>query len=148
MTLGSPSKTAAPLALALLLAACDDTTFLTGGAEPVSGEGWCGVTSIFDGSCNAACHSAAASLGELDLETDPHAALVDVPSTYPGRTLVVPGDPDGSFLMIKLEGTQAAGEGTPMPQSGALSTEALELVRQWIADGATLDCGAGETGLP
>jgi hypothetical protein len=117
----------------VLLAGCDDHLFpaLAGS----SGSDWCG---ILDESC-VSCHSAAGKAGGLDLETDAHAALVDVASSA-GPVLVVPGDPDASFLMAKLEGELAAGQGGPMPPSGPLPAEQIELIRQWIADGATAEC--------
>lgn len=120
---------------------CDDTIFPAQVAEPVGGEGYCAVTALFDANC-VACHSAGAVTGGLDLETDPRAALVDQPSAnYPDRTLVVPGDPDASFLVVKVEGTQDADEGGSMPPGSSLDADSLAILRDWIADGATIDCG-------
>ncbi len=48
---------------------------------------------------------------------------------------VEPGDPDNSYLIHKLEGTQAVGD--RMPQGGPfLDEETIGDIRQWIADGA------------
>lgn len=127
--------------IALLLFACDDTTFPPppGGGTP-TGVGWCGVRETFDAEC-VTCHSAAAALGGLDLETDPHAAIVGVESAgSPGRTLVVVGDADGSLLFRKLAGTQAGDEGGLMPPTGQVSDAVLDLFRDWIEAGADEVC--------
>lgn len=127
----------------LLLSACDDTIFPApshGGGGEVVGEGYCAVQSILGSQC-VACHSAGGHAGGLDLETDAHAALVGVASSlYPDRTLVVAGAPDASFLYTKVTGAQAASDGTPMPPSAGLSAEDAEILRAWIADGATAEC--------
>lgn len=115
-----------------------------------SDQGWCAVQGIFNSQC-VSCHSAAGHLGDLDLETDPYAALVGVPSaSYPGRTLVVAGDSANSFLLVKMLGEQSADEGSVMPTSGALPAEKTALVEAWISAGATSDCTdpGGDTGAP
>ena len=66
------------------------------------------------------------------------AALVGRPSVQkPGETLVIPGDPDNSYLVKKLDG--AAGiVGLRMPRNnGPFLTEGQMLViRRWIREGA------------
>jgi hypothetical protein len=57
--------------------ACDDTLFPSNGTDTPVTDGWCGVRSVFNNTC-VSCHSAGAALGGLDLETDPHAAIVGV----------------------------------------------------------------------
>lgn len=63
-------------------------------------------------------------------------ALVGVASLeVPGLQRVKPGDPDNSYLIDKLEGTQAVGArmpfgGPPLPQT------TIDQIRAWIADGA------------
>ena len=48
---------------------------------------------------------------------------------------VVPGDPDASFLIQKLNGTQTLGN--RMPDGGPyLTTATVNVIRQWIQDGA------------
>lgn len=67
-----------------------------------------------------------------------YAALVGRPSVQkPGSTFVVPGDPDNSYLVQKLEGT-AGIVGLRMPRNaGPFLTEGQMLViRRWIKDGA------------
>ncbi len=131
----------------LALAACTDPTAPadkgdSGGTE----EGFCGVQSILASQC-VACHSASGLAGGLDLQTDAHAALVGVPSSlYAGRTLVVAGDPDGSFLLAKLAGTQTGSEGGIMPPGGALPDADVAVVRAWIEAGATEACETPDSG--
>lgn len=56
----------------------------------------------------------------------------------PGNTLVIPGDPDNSYLVRKLEGGPDIA-GDQMPPGGALDAERLQLVRDWIEAGALDD---------
>ena len=84
------------------------------------------------------CHGAYRS-GDLDLLPDvSYDQLVGVPATIAsGTARVVAGDPGASFLVHKLRGTLAAGEGSRMPLVGApLSDDEIALVEAWIAGGA------------
>ncbi len=63
-------------------------------------------------------------------------AVVDRPSGCGGRVYVVPGDPDQSYLMDKVEGRPGIC-GRQMPYlRPPLTTSEMELLRKWIADGA------------
>jgi len=64
------------------------------------------------------------------------AALVGVPSLQePSFDRVEPGDPDASYLIHKLEGTQTIGD--RMPQGGPFLDQAtIDEIRAWIAAGA------------
>ena len=64
------------------------------------------------------------------------AAIVSVPSTeVPSLFRIAPGDPDNSYIIQKLEGTQAVG--AQMPLGGPpLAQDTIDFVRQWITDGA------------
>lgn len=67
-------------------------------------------------------------------------ALVNVPSAVlPDQTLVIPGDADGSYLILKLE--DAIGiVGSPMPPPiGNLPPDKIEMFREWIDAGAAND---------
>lgn len=129
------------IALAWALGGCDDELFgKPGGGEPVATdlEGFCAVQAVFAARCNA-CHGTSAT-GGLDLATDPAAALINHPAaTDAALTLVVPGDPDASFLWAKVSGTQADGQGGVMPPGG-LAADEQEIIRAWIADGADTAC--------
>jgi hypothetical protein len=86
--------------------------------------------------CTASgCHGSA-SQGGLDLR--PSAAygeLVDVAAQGEAKILVIPGDAQNSYLVIKLEGRQSFG--SQMPEGGTpLDNIDLTNVRNWITQGA------------
>jgi len=87
------------------------------------------------------CHNTgnAAVAGGLNLTgTGAYAALVNAPSRdKPGAIRVIPGDPDGSYVIQKLEGASGI-VGQRMPQSGPpfLTPGQIAIIRRWIADGA------------
>lgn len=115
----------------------------TGGTTPSTDDGFCAVRRAFTRSC-LLCHDADSAQGGLDLETDPVAATVNVPSATHGVVLVAPGDPQGSLLYRKVSGTVLAGEGAEMPPNGADPAVAAA-VEAWIAAGATEACGTSGT---
>lgn len=111
------------------------------------------IRTIFDTYCTASCHTTADALGGLVLEgtdADVYNALVmkepvnGIAKTK-GDVLVMPGYPEKSFLLRKLNKNGwedhpnmllAAGEGDPMPQGfSSLKDEEVELIRQWILFG-------------
>ena len=55
----------------------------------------------------------------------------------PGEVLVIPGDPDNSYLIKKLEGASDI-VGVRMPRSNGpfLSEGQMRVIRRWIAEGA------------
>lgn len=66
-------------------------------------------------------------------------SLVNVPSGESPLVRVKPGKPDESYLVQKIEGTQAEvhGKGLQMPiDSGPLSREEIAMIRAWITEGA------------
>jgi hypothetical protein len=56
----------------------------------------------------------------------------------PEMALVEPGDPDASYLWLKLQHRAAEGKGMPRTLTGTkkLRPTELELYRRWIEDGA------------
>lgn len=91
---------------------------------------------VFTPICTA-CHAgAAAPLGLRLDEGASYAMLVGVASVQvPELLRVAPGNPDGSYLVHKIEGTAAVG--SRMPLGGPpLSADAIAAIRQWIVDGA------------
>lgn len=55
----------------------------------------------------------------------------------PGATLVVPGDPDNSYLIKKLEGSaDIAGLRMPRNNGPFLSEGQIKVIRRWIQEGA------------
>jgi len=89
-----------------------------------------------------ACHKSGASpAGMLNLEGEDdavHMRIVDAPATVTGRVLVVPMDPDASYLFEKLVSDMPA-VGTQMPMTGPLEDYRIEMVRAWIEAGAAND---------
>jgi hypothetical protein len=92
------------------------------------------------------CHSGAGAPEGLQLDAaHSYALLVGVPSAeVPQLLRVDPGAPDSSYLVLKLEGAPGIvgaqmpfGE-TPLPQA------AIDVIRQWISDGAQRGSGTAE----
>lgn len=120
-----------PLLIALSLSACGggkvDPTFTNVRDEVLLPT--CGFST---------CHGAGTGGLTLD-EAGAYDALVDVDSTgSPGNTLVIPGDPDNSYLVRKLEGGPDIA-GDQMPPGGQIADDQLQLVRDWIEAGAQDD---------
>ena len=69
-----------------------------------------------------------------------HSSLVGVTSpAKPGAIRVIPGDPENSYLIHKLEGRPGI-VGTPMPRGNALlSAGQILVIRRWIELGAPND---------
>ncbi len=109
----------------------------------------CGVqptfTSIqqqyFQPSCNfSPCHGRGSARSGLSLKADTgYEALVNVPSRLSHLVRVVPGDPDASFLVRKLEGKLEPHEGELMPPSAVEPYDQacrIQAIRDWIEAGA------------
>ena len=106
------------------------------------------VVPIVQSTCAlTACHSSKESNLGIFLAYDRaqiYAELQKVSPTATGEKFVVPGDPAKSYLMVKLEGKQAAlaakcaggSCGAEMPPGNALPSTSLETVRKWISEGA------------
>ena len=101
---------------------------------------------LFDPFC-VTCHSGASAPLGLQLgDGSSFNNLVGVRSRQTSLLRVAPGDPDGSYLIRKLEGT--ASEGELMPLGGPrLPQSTIDFARQWITDGALPDAG-GPAGAP
>lgn len=73
---------------------------------------------------------------------DPNEGLVNVPARFrPDLMLVEPGNPDASFLIMKIEATEFSSDiGAPMPRNyPALSAGQVAVIERWIAAGAKND---------
>lgn len=95
-------------------------------------------STIFTPSCATQfCHDATSHTENLVLEAGAsYDSLVNMPSVESSLLRVKSGDPSNSFLMRKLTG-QLQGEGSQMPQTGGpLSPDKIQLVRDWILQGA------------
>ena len=93
-------------------------------------------TNVFNVFCTS-CHIGATAPVGLRLDAaNSYALLVGVTSAQNGALQRVdPGDPNNSYLIQKLEGTQAVGGQMPLGSS-ALPAADVAVIRQWITDGA------------
>jgi mono/diheme cytochrome c family protein len=83
------------------------------------------IQPLFEQACSA-CHG---NLGGWDASS--YETVVNSGDNAP---VVVDGDPDGSLLLQRMEGTQSTGG--IMPPTGLLPQAQVDLVRQWIEAGA------------
>ncbi len=89
--------------------------------------------------CSAgACHGAAGGRAGLELVASAaanYANLVGVQATSESFQLVEAGNPDDSYLVIKVEGRQTVGQRMPR---GAAALDNIDLtnIRNWISNGA------------
>ena len=86
---------------------------------------------------NAACTRCHGSDGGLSLSGDAYDRIVNVASSQ-NRNFkrIVPGDPDNSYILRKLEGCNTAGcIGGSMPPGSRLSNPELQQIRDWILGG-------------
>lgn len=114
--------------------------FTVASSNPAQQATWRSIQdNVFTPIC-IACHINNSAPENLKLdETNSYAMLVNVPSAQqPSLLRVAPGDPDNSYLIHKLEGVAASG--SQMPQGGpALPQVTIDMIRQWISDGAPAD---------
>jgi hypothetical protein len=86
--------------------------------------------------CTASsCHGSSAQEG-LDLRAgNSYGNLVSVASNQSGAFRVIPGNANGSYIIVKVEGRQSVG--TRMPQTGSnLDNIDLTNLKNWINQGA------------
>lgn len=140
--------TGAALALALVIAGCDEKLSEVVGPTPSLEATFSSIQrEIFDrressgrGACTE-CHTPPLSTsvnGRLSLRSDTSfGSLVGVASSgKPGAIRVVPGDPENSYLIHKLEGRPGI-EGVRMPSGGPyLTAGQIQVIKRWIALGA------------
>lgn len=138
-------RTVAATVVTALLQSCsggDGTGLPPDGQPPDIGPVFSQIQSaVFTPTCaTAGCHAGAGAPQGLRLdETSSYGLLVNVPSSeVPSMLRVAPGDPGGSYLVQKLEGT--AGVGAQMPLGRPpLSQSIIDVIRQWIIEGALDD---------
>lgn len=137
--------------LAFLLAACDESLREFAGPTPDLTPAFSSIqTHIFsapDSSGRAACTSCHTNVGRtpaagLNLSgPGAHAQLVGAPSgAMAGAVRVVPGDPENSYLVHKLDGRPGI-VGQRMPRTGGpfLTDGQMRIIRRWIELGAPND---------
>ncbi len=100
------------------------------------------VQPIFTAQCAlSGCHAGPSPGGDMNLEQgQAYGNIVNVvSSSVPTLKRVLPGFPDSSFLVHKIQGTQASvgGSGQRMPLTNCcLSQDQIDLIRSWITVGA------------
>ena len=127
---------AAPL---LVLCACGGGSGSSSSAPPPLEPTLASIqANIFTPTCAVSgCHSGPGAILQLRLDDGfSYGSLVNVPAmSGSGLVRVIPGDADNSFLIQKLEGTQAVGG--RMPLNGPYFQQVtIDVVRQWIDQGA------------
>jgi len=109
----------------------------SGSSEPLTADLQSIQDNVFTPICTR-CHIGASAPEGLRLDAaDSYSLLVGVPSAeVPSLLRVMPGDPDESYLVLKLQGS-AGIVGGQMPLGGPYLPQAtIDAVRQWITDGA------------
>jgi hypothetical protein len=99
------------------------------------------IQPIFTASCAlSGCHAGAGAAQGMDLsEGNAYGSIVNVPSNESTLLRIKPFEPDSSYLIHKVQGTQASvgGSGVQMPRGAPpLSQEVIDLMRAWVSKGA------------
>jgi hypothetical protein len=138
----------AALALSLAIVGCDeklsDLTGPTPNLEPTFSSIQHEIFDTTDASGRLACTGCHSNVGRNPsggmnlLSTVSYANLVGVPSTgKPGAVRVIPGDPENSYIIHKLEGqSDIAGVRMPRGNGPFLTDGQLLVIKRWIANGA------------
>ncbi len=108
-----------------------------GGVVTLSGD----VQPILSQNCTlSGCHSGTSPAQGQNLSTDQTwANTVNVPANQAAMMRILPGKPDSSYLVHKIQGTQATvgGFGGRMPLGQSpLSQGDIDKIREWIQAGA------------
>ena len=140
----------ASLLLALTASACDEALSSLTGPTPQLRANFSSIqTEIFENSDSSgrpaciSCHNAAGQFfaGGLNLTNAvAYSNLVNVASRgRPMATRVIPGDPENSYLIHKLEGRSTIA-GARMPLNGPyLTAGQIDVIERWIELGAEND---------
>jgi hypothetical protein len=99
------------------------------------------VQPIFSANCAlSGCHAGSSPAQGMNLsQGQAYANIVNVQSNESSLLRVRPSQPDSSYLVHKIQGTQSnvGGSGGQMPLGrNPLSQAQIDTIRQWIADGA------------
>jgi hypothetical protein len=95
-------------------------------------------TQIFTPNCAVSgCHSGANPQQGMNLSASQiYTNIVNVSSAeVPSLMRVLPGNPDNSYLIHKIEGAASVGARMPLGQP-SLTVAEIDMIRQWILDGA------------
>lgn len=98
------------------------------------------VQPIFTATCTGpACHAGAKPQQGLNLSSaaSSYAGLVNVASQQcPATKLVLPLQPDMSYMVWKIQGAGTCFTGSQMPKGAPLSAAQISTIRSWISAGA------------
>jgi hypothetical protein len=99
------------------------------------------VQPIFTANCAfSGCHAGSNPAQGMNLsDGQAYANIVNVQSNESSLLRVRPSEPDSSYLVHKIQGTQGSvgGSGGQMPLGRTpLSQTQINIIRQWITDGA------------
>jgi hypothetical protein len=110
----------------------------------VTGDGFDAVLDLLDWHC-IGCHRGSQA---PDLSGDICRDVVGAPSVgLPSMNYITAGDPENSYLFHRMNntGSDVGGSASPMPPTGVISEEELQLIEDWITDGANcIDLPEGE----
>ncbi|WP_313802430.1 hypothetical protein [Sphingobium sp.] len=133
------SKRAPVLGLLAMLVCVGGTAAMPAAKSPTAASFSKDVLPIFQRRC-VACHVTGSEPGGMSLAPGlAYAQLVGKASTESALPRVKAGKPDASYLLHKLQGTQASvgGKGARMPFGGPyLDDASIAKIRAWIAAGA------------
>jgi hypothetical protein len=95
------------------------------------------IQEIFNrrGCASGSCHGSAQAAGLSLTSSTSYANLVNVTATQSASSRVIPGDANGSYLIVKVEGRQTVGNRMP-PSGSALDNIDLTNLKNWINQGA------------
>ena len=135
---------AAPLAIAACDEKLSDLTGPTPNLEPTFSSIQQEIFNTTDASGRLACTNCHSNVGRnpsggLNLLSGlSYASLVGVSSTgKPGAVRVIPGDPDNSYIIHKLEGlSDIVGVRMPRGNGPFLTDGQILVIKRWIANGA------------
>ena len=146
--LGRVTLSAAALVLALAVASCDeklsDLTGPTPNLQPTFTSIQQEIFNTTDASGRLACTNCHSNVGRNPsggmtlLSGVSYANLVGVASTgKPGAVRVIPGDPENSYIIHKLEGkSDIVGVRMPRGNGPFLTDGQILVIKRWIANGA------------
>lgn len=95
------------------------------------------IQTIFNAKCTS-CHG---NNGGVSFTS--YNSVINANGNTYGTNIVVPGDPDASGLVDKIEPNPT--NGSRMPQGGMLPQGEIDLIRQWITEGANAVATNNET---
>lgn len=135
------------LAAAAFTAACDEKLSSIAGPTPDLAPTFSTIQRDVFGAADstgrracASCHTSVGRVpsGGLDLSGDgAYDRIVNRPANLKaGAIYIIPGDPDGSYMVQKLEGAPGI-SGVRMPFGGPyLQDGQIQIIRRWITNGA------------